>query len=386
MPIRFLNSFAQALSTMALYKVGHPARERAVERSFAQLRELQQHDPKPEFSFLGDETVYGQLALREMRDWEWASRLANAGVQRLEFDPDVTREEFEGFLEQVLARITLSQIDSSEARQTRPTAIKFGAIGIKGEQKSLEATIATVPTATILYSLGEEVEAVQWMHREVGERNMLPLVEAESVVRSLSVAMHGDSEMVLPLLQLREFDEYTTTHCLNVSVLTMALAEYLGLGARDVRTFGIAGLLHDLGKVRVPVEILNKPGKLTDDERLVIQRHTVDGARIIISSDRDLDLAAAVAYEHHIMIDGGGYPKPHYHRDCHRASKLVHICDVYDALRTNRPYREAWEPERVLAYLDERAAKEFEPEAARAFVRMMRALEGKVQTRAVDAA
>src|SRR5262245_51315026 len=206
MPTRFLNSFAQALSTMALYKEGHPARERAVERSYTQLRELQQHDPKPEFSFLGDEVVYGQLSLREMHDWEWASRLANAGVQRLEFDPDVTREEFEGFLEQVLARITVSQIESSEARQTRSTSIKFGAIGIKGEQKSLDATLAAVPMATIAYSLGEEVEAVQWMHKEVGERNTLPLIEAESVVRSLSVAMHGDSEMVLPLLQLREFD------------------------------------------------------------------------------------------------------------------------------------------------------------------------------------
>src|SRR5690242_19941507 len=186
MPIRFLTSFAQALSTMALYRDGHPARERAIERSFAQLRELQQHDPKPEFSFLGDETVYGQLALREMRDWEWATRLANAGVQRLEFDPNVTREEFEDFLEQVLARLTLSQIDTSEARQTRPTSIKFGAIGIKGEQKAQETLIETVPTATIAYSLNEEIEAVEWMHKEVSERSMLPLVEAESVVRSLS--------------------------------------------------------------------------------------------------------------------------------------------------------------------------------------------------------
>ena len=383
MPIRFLTSFAQALSTMALYKEGHPARERAVERSFMQLRELQQHDPKPEFSFLGDETVYGQLALREMRDWEWAGRLANAGVQRLEFDPDVTREEFEDFLEQVLARLTLSQIASSEARQTRPTSIKFGAIGIKGEQKLPDSLLTPVPTATIAYTLGEEVEAVQWMHREVGERNTLPLMEAESVVRSLSVAMHGDSEMVLPLLQLREFDEYTTTHCLNVSVLTMALAEYIGLGAKDVRAFGVAGLLHDLGKVRVPTDILNKPGKLTDDERAVMQRHTVDGARIIIASDRELDLAAAVAYEHHIMIDGGGYPKPHYHRDCHHASKLVHVCDVYDALRTNRPYRAAWEPERVLTYLEERAGTEFEQDAARAFVKMMRTLEGKVMSNTI---
>ena len=379
MPHRFLTTFAQALSTMALYKDGHPARERVVERAFESLRELQQSDPKPEFSFLGDETVYGSVALREMRDWEWASRLANAGVQRLEFAPDVTREEFEEFLEQVLARLTLSAIDTSEARFSRRSAIKFGAIGIRGEtREQQEQILAPVPTATITYSLGEEAEAIRWMHHEVGERGQLPLVEAEAVVRSLSVAMHGDSEMVLPLLQLREFDEYTTTHCLNVSVLTMALAEFIGLSAKDVRTFGVAGLLHDLGKVRVPTEILNKPGKLTDEERTVMQQHTVDGARIIISSDRELDLAAAVAYEHHIMINGQGYPRCHYHRDCHKASKLVHVCDVYDALRTNRPYRAAWEAERVLGYVEERAGTEFDPEIAAAFVRMMRGLEGKV--------
>ena len=180
---------------------------------------------------------------------------------------------------------------------------------------------------------------------------------------------------------MRDFDEYTTTHSLNVAVLTMALAEFIGLGARDVRTFGVAGLLHDLGKVRVPIEILNKPGKLTDEERLVMQRHTVEGARIIISSDRDLDLAAAVAYEHHIMINGGGYPQCHYHRDCHRASRLVHVCDVYDALRTHRPYRDAWESNEVLKYLQDRAGVEFEPGITGEFLRMMTHLEGRVHRR-----
>jgi HD-GYP domain-containing protein (c-di-GMP phosphodiesterase class II) len=89
----------------------------------------------------------------------------------------------------------------------------------------------------------------------------------------------------------------------------MALAEHLGLNPRDVRTFGVAGLLHDLGKVKIPMEILNKPGKLTDEERSVMQGHTVEGARLIITSDRELDLEAPVAYEHHIMIEGGGYTK-----------------------------------------------------------------------------
>jgi len=126
------------------------------------------------------------------------------------------------------------------------------------------------------------------------------------------------------------------------------------------------------------MEILNKPGKLTDEERAVMQNHTTEGARIIITSDRELDMAAAVAYEHHIMINGGGYPKRHYERDCHKASNLVHVCDVYDALRTNRPYRAAWEAEKVIGYIEEKAGTEFEPGIAQAFVTMMRALEGRV--------
>jgi putative nucleotidyltransferase with HDIG domain len=379
-PIRFLVSFGQAVSTMALYNDGHPARERAVDRSYQCLRDLQKHDPHPRFSFLGEETIYQDTALRELGDWEWGTRLAQAGVQRMELDTDVTREQYEEFLEEMMARITLSFIDSAEARPNRPTGIKVGSLGIKGETRQLSDTLETdVPVATISYSLGEEIASVQSMHREVLERGKLPLAEAEAVVRSLSMAMHGDQQMILPLLQLREFDEYTTTHSLNVSVLVMALAESLELAQQDVRAFGIAGLLHDLGKVSIPPDILNKPGKLTDEERQVMQNHPVAGAKLIIESGRRLDLAAAVAHEHHIMINGHGYPVRHYHRECHKASNLVHVCDVYDALRTKRPYRDSWESERVLAYIEERSGTEFEPAAASAFVRMMRKVEGGIQ-------
>src|SRR6266513_2577207 len=379
-PVQFLVSFGQAVSTMALYNDGHPARERAVDRSYRCLRDLHQHDPLPRFSFLGEETIYQETALRELGDWEWGTRLAQAGVQRMELDENVTREAYEEFLEEMMARITLSFIDSAEARATRPSGIKVGTLGIRGDSRVLPETLAAeLQVARLSYSLGEEAASIQSMHREVEDRGKLPLAEAEAVVRSLSMAMHGDQEMILPLLQLKEFDEYTTTHSLNVSVLTMALAESLGLAQQDVRTFGIAGLLHDLGKVSVPQEILNKPGKLSEEERLVMQQHPVAGAKLIIESGRRLDLAAAVAHEHHIMINGQGYPTHHYHRDCHKASKLVHVCDVYDALRTRRPYRDAWESERVLTYLEERAGTEFEPEAANAFVRMMRKAEKGIQ-------
>ena len=147
------------------------------------------------------------------------------------------------------------------------------------------------------------------MQTHVRNEGSVPFLEAEAVVRSLSVAMHGDSKMVLPLLKLKEFDQYTTTHSLNVAVLSMGLAESLGCSPRDVRAMGVAGLLHDIGKIRIPLDVLTKPGKLSDEERVIMNHHPVEGARIIMQSGKDLGTAAIVAYEHHIMLNGGGYPQ-----------------------------------------------------------------------------
>ncbi|MSR07400.1 MAG: HD domain-containing protein [Gemmatimonadetes bacterium] len=158
----------------------------------------------------------------------------------------------------------------------------------------------------------------------------------------------------------------------------MGLAEWIGLGAQDVRAFGVAGLLHDLGKVKIPKDILNKAGKLSPEERTIMNAHPIEGARIIIATEKDLDLAAVVAYEHHIMLNGGGYPSLRYKRDCHNASKLVHVCDVYDALRTKRPYRDAWAAEKVLSYLEEKMGTEFETDVTRQFIKMMGERETKV--------
>ncbi len=363
---RFLTALAQALSTMALYPEGHPAREGVVDAAYAGLVALQQADRRVSFSFLGDDVVYGDRPLRQLRGWDWSNRLAEAGIQRIEFETEVTREEFESFLSQLLAKLTLFAVQQSGQAPQGGGPIRFGQVGIREMETGPE-----LQTATIALSLHEEADTVQWLHEEMQGGHNLPLAEAEAVVRSLAAAMHGDQAVVLPLLELRRYDEYTTTHSLNVCVLAMGLAEWVGLGARDVRAFGVAGLLHDIGKVKIPTDILNKPGRLTPEERDIMNRHPVEGARIIMESKENLDLAAVVAYEHHIMQNGGGYPKLEYPRECHQASKLVHVCDVYDALRTNRPYRAAWPSGKVLSYVEERAGTEFEPDVARRFVKMM---------------
>ena len=378
--IRFLSSFAHALATMALYPDSHPAREGVVDTAYANLAALQRRDRRVAFSFLGDEVLLGDRPIRELRGWDWSGRLSSAGVQRLQFESEVTREEFESFLSEVLARLTLSAIQQVPGpSQGGLGPIRFGAVGIRELDEEPE-----IETATIALTLNEEAETIGWLHEEMLSGAELHLAEAEAVVRSLSLAMHGDRAMVVPLLKLRRYDEYTTTHSLNVCVLAMALAEWVGLGARDVRSFGVSGLLHDVGKTRIPADILNKAGRLSPREREEMNRHPVEGARIIVASEEDLDLAAVVAYEHHIMVNGGGYPRLDYPRDCHSASKMVHVCDVYDALRTNRPYRAAWPSQKVLDYVVERSGTEFDPEVARSFVKMM--LEWEPRVAAVEVA
>jgi len=374
-PTGFLHALAQALSVMGLYPAGHPSRERAIDLAYQHAEGLS--GDRRAFTFLEDDVVYGHDRLRDLKGWDWASKLVGIGIQRLEFERQVTRDEFDEFLQEIFIRLNPAPVDTAERRQMRSFGIRFGSVGLQDQ-----GAPPPPPETTLDVTLGDEAETFRWLQHEIRDQGMVPLMEAEAVVRSLSVAMHADRRMVLPLLQLKEFDQYTTTHSLNVAVLSMALGRALGVPKKQIRAIGVAGLLHDIGKIRIPLEVLTKPGKLSDEERRIMNQHPVDAARIIMESEEELELAAVVAYEHHIMLDGGGYPAVHYARECTLASRMVHVCDVFDALSTTRPYREAWPQGKVLSYLDERAGKEFDPELVTAFNQIMRA--GAAQVRVLS--
>ncbi len=373
-PVRFLMSMGHVLAAMSLYHKGHPARERAVEESYEKLRDLVDGEGERQFTFVDREVVFHRQVLRDLKEWEWGPRLAGVGIERVEIDESVTQADYEEFLRDAFLRFKGESLDTAEARYMRRTGIRYGPI-LVGTQDVEQTDELLGTTATIAYTLQDDIETIEWMHRQVQDQGEIPMLEAEMVVRSLSTAMHSQEEILLPLLQLKEFDQYTTTHSTNVAVLAMAMAEYIGLQGRDVRVMGVAGLLHDLGKVRIPIDILTKPGAFTDEERRVMQRHPKEGARIILDRDVRLEVPAIVAYEHHIMLNGGGYPSMHYARPTHIASRLVHVCDVYDALCTNRPYRDAWPSEKALALIEENTGDDFDPQFALPFAQMMRQQE-----------
>lgn len=181
------------------------------------------------------------------------------------------------------------------------------------------------------------------------------------IVTSLAAAVDEHGHALVPLAQLRSHDEYTVTHITNVATLAMALGGALGLSAGPVTELGIAALLHDVGKLRVPKEILNFEGRLDETQADIVRRHPAEGARILLATPGVPDLAPIVAYEHHLHYDGGGYPSVPAHWKVNAASHVTMIADVYDALRTDRPYRKGLTPDRIESIMTAEAGTVFNP-------------------------
>jgi putative nucleotidyltransferase with HDIG domain len=368
--ISFLTSIGQAIASMRFYHEGHPARQRATESAYAFARDLLDRDHVPQFTFADGEVIYHRTILHELTEWEWAGRFEKAGIQRLELKDGLTPDEFERFLQEVAARIAGGGAWDAVGHQFAHTGIRFGALELKSDHEATQRI--QVATTGMSLSLDREIEAVEWIHGEVIEQRELPLLEAEVVVRSLAIAINRESQVVLPLLRLKEFDQYTTTHSCNVAVLATAFAEHLGFDHQIARSLGVCGLLHDIGKVRIPHEILIKPGRLERAEREIIEQHPVHGARILIERERNLDLAATVSFEHHRWMDGAGYPRRRRDMECHVASRIVQICDVFDALCTDRPYRGGLPPDVALAEIEAESGTHFDSDLVRQFATMIR--------------
>lgn len=216
-----------------------------------------------------------------------------------------------------------------------------------------------------------ELKAITWLHDQVRTEGVLAVSESEAIVQALRVALARDGDAIIRLVPLRGMSEYIAVHALNSTLLALALAQHLGLEQSAVDEIGLAALLHDIGMARVPVRLLAKSDPLTADERELIKQHPVEGARIILQATAALELPAVVAYEHHLRLDGSGYPALTFPRESHFGARLVQLCDVYHALHSPRPFRQSWPQDIIISFLRERAGFEFDAELAPAFAAML---------------
>lgn len=170
------------------------------------------------------------------------------------------------------------------------------------------------------------------------------LVEANAVIEEIDQSLERNHNALISLVRLKDKDDYTYLHSVAVGTLMVALGRQLNLEPALRRDLGLAGLLHDLGKVGIPAEILNKPGRLTDAEFEIIKKHPVVGAALLAKVATIPALAVDVCRHHHERIDGHGYPDRLSGDALSLYARMGAICDVYDAITSARSYKAAWEP------------------------------------------
>jgi len=215
--------------------------------------------------------------------------------------------------------------------------------------------------------------------REISERNKdqerIKLNTTRRLIQSIFNHLVDNESFLLGLTTIKNYDEYTLNHSVNVSLLAVALGRRLGLSRAELVDLGLAAFFHDLGKIETPLEILNKPGQLTDDERKIMELHPHHGAEKLIQlrEFRRLPISAIhVAMEHHIKEDLTGYPKYKVKSDINLYSRIVKICDFFDAITTKRVYRKkTFTRAEALSLMLENIGTEFNPAILKAFVQMM---------------
>ena len=174
----------------------------------------------------------------------------------------------------------------------------------------------------------------------LGINQHLDIDEAKQAVNEVVKSVIKTPDALMWLTQLKNKDEYTSQHSMNVCVLSVALGRHIGLNESDLNELGLCGMLHDMGKMLIPNKILNKPGKLEGKEIKIMKHHTTLGLKILKKSRGRVPLSVInVAYSHHERVDGKGYPRGIGQDQLSRATRIVSICDMYDALTSDRIYR-----------------------------------------------
>jgi putative nucleotidyltransferase with HDIG domain len=236
-------------------------------------------------------------------------------------------------------------------------------------EERVDTQIGDVATFKRLYDDAVTVAETLWDSAQT--EGMPDADTGRAVVDSLAQAVAQNRTALLALTALKNYDNYTFTHMVNVSILTMGQARGLGIEGSLLREFGLSALMHDIGKVKTPTEILNKPDKLTDKEFEILRRHTVEGAEILRGTPEMPALAPVVAFEHHLRADGTGYPLGVKRPQLNLGTMLCGIADVYDAMRSQRVYQQAFPSDRILAVLQRNDGAQFDQHLVRRFSQLV---------------
>lgn len=212
---------------------------------------------------------------------------------------------------------------------------------------------------------------VEQVTRNIELGNDLNLQDARPIIRDCVESIKANASAMFWMSRIKSRDAYTAEHCLRVAIFTVAFARFLGMPDEDLEIAGMCGLLHDLGKLKVPPEILNKPGALSREEFTIMQQHTTFGYELL-RADTTLDpIIRDVTRHHHERIDGSGYPQQLQEWQISRFARLVSIVDAFDAMTSDRCYRDGIPASDAIRILYQNRGRQFDTDMVEAFIRMV---------------
>ena len=360
-----LRQLAAALRSVQLYAPDHPLVGRSIATLAGTLGVMLTTSPSIAIGIVGEELVVADVPVPRAAEsmGKVKQQLKDLGIERIVIDHGVPPEELTRFVQAIGAP---GATEASTASLSQLRHIRVGRLQSGDTGKTAKADLAAYRR---VYDDAVSVAESVW---DSAKQDGMPDPKAgREVVDSLAQEVSQNRTALLALTALKDYDSYTFTHMVNVSILTMGQARGLGIEGSLLRELGFAALLHDIGKVKTPAEILNKPDKLTDREFEILRRHPVDGAAILRQTPDVPTLAPIVAFEHHLRQDGTGYPFGLSRPTLNLGTVLCGIADVYDAMRSQRAYQQAFPTDRILAVLQRNNGDQFDQHLVRRFVQLV---------------
>jgi putative nucleotidyltransferase with HDIG domain len=363
-----LRRIAAGVRAAQLYAPDHPLVSRNMTALLGGLSALHQQQPSITVGIVGNELVVADTPMPKVSSTmsELIRKLKDHKVERIAFDRGVTQDELVALM-QNLARLG-TRGSSDPEKELSSAHIRVGRLK-RDEDKKQDGILSDIAAIRQMYS--NAVASAEAVYQSTEAEGVPDAPAALQTVEGLADAVTQNRTALMALTAMRNYDNYTFTHMVNVSILTMAQARALGIEGRLLREFGLSALMHDIGKVRTPKEILNKPDKLTDDEFVIMRRHVVDGAEILRRTPEIPVLAPVVAFEHHLRLDGSGYPFTVQRDSMNLGSMLCAISDVYDAMRSQRTYQQAFPTDRILAVLKKNEGAQLDKHLVRRFTQLL---------------
>jgi len=365
--IEFIGNMVSAVANAALYDPEHRQVRRLCGLAMGHLNKTLNKDKELRLLLLGGELVWQERRLSGPLSLERFSRyLLAQGIGHISFASRTTERELLD-----LVAILAGRKRPGMSLENLP-GIQVGTLEIRITEEGQGSAPASLPSlmelpAEELARFGEILEAVK-------NRRRLSMTGVFEIVAGFIQAFAEESQTLLAFAPLRIMDEYSFTHSTNVCLLNLAQAGSLGIEGQLLHDIGVAGLLHDIGKLFVPEEILNKPGRLDPKELAIMQQHPLLGARELLQTKGVPRLAVTAAYEHHLRYNLGGYPRVAGDWNQHLCSQLTAVSDFFDALRSKRAYRDAENLDRVLSLMLSLAGTDLHPVLTRNFIQLRRRL------------